>query len=114
VSKSKTINSWSRCDDPGPNAATRRPPDSRSIAASVFASATGPRSVLRATVVASVSRPERSMTLASAVSPSSHGRWKTKWSLADIAAKPHSLAASAAAPSRACDNVSSSNWISGR
>ena len=35
--------------------------------------------------------------LASAVGPSSQGVWKTKWSLAETAANPQSLAASTAA-----------------
>ena len=38
--------------------------------------------------------------LASAVGPSSHGVWKTRWSFAETAANPQSLAASTAAASR--------------
>ena len=67
------------------------------MAASALASGTGPRRTASDTVVARVSRPERSIMLASAVGPSSQGVWKTKWSLAETAAKPHSRAASTAA-----------------
>ena len=59
-------------------------------------------------------RPERSIMLASAVGPSSQAVWKTKWSLAETAAKPHSLAASTAFPSRSSESRSSPNRISGR
>ena len=38
--------------------------------------------------------------LASAVGPSSQGVWKTRWSLAETAANPQSLAASTVASSR--------------
>jgi hypothetical protein len=40
--------------------------------------------------------PERSMTAASAVGPSSQGVVKTKWSFAETAARPQSRAASTA------------------
>jgi hypothetical protein len=49
-----------------------------SIAASDLASATGPRSDDSATVVASPISPDASITLASAVGPSSQAVWKTK------------------------------------
>jgi hypothetical protein len=44
-----------------------------SRAASVFAAATGPRRTISETVVARVISPLRSMMLASAAGPSSHG-----------------------------------------
>jgi hypothetical protein len=53
-----------------------------SIAVSVFASCTGPRSTGRLAVVASSMSPDSSMTAASAVGPSSHGRLKRRWSFA--------------------------------
>ena len=56
------------------------------MAASVLARATGPRMTASDTVVASAISPERSMTLARAVGPSSHGVRKTRWSLAETAA----------------------------
>jgi hypothetical protein len=71
-----------RADDPGATPRTRRPPDSRFKAAAVRARTTGPRTTGRATVVATVRSPARSSTLARATRPSSHGRWKTRWSLA--------------------------------
>jgi hypothetical protein len=85
-----------------------------SMAASAFASGTGPRRTASDTVVARVSRPDRSIMLASAVGPSSHGVRKTKWSFAETAAKPHSLAASTASSSRAAESGSSPKGISGR
>ena len=48
------------------------------MAASALAKGTGPRRTASATVVASVISPERSIMLASAVGPSSHGAWKMK------------------------------------
>jgi hypothetical protein len=85
-----------------------------SIAASALASGTGPRRTASDSVVARVSRPERSIMLASAVGPSSHAVWKTKWSFAETAAKPQSLAASTALSSRPSESRSCPNCISGR
>jgi exodeoxyribonuclease III len=79
-----------------------------------LASGTGPRSPASAIVVASVISPERSIMLASAVGPSSHGVWKTRWSLAETAANPQSLAASTVASSRRRESGSSPNCIRGR
>lgn len=56
------------------------------MAASGLARATGPRTTGSATVVASAISPERSITLASAVVPSSQGVRNTRWSLAATAA----------------------------
>jgi hypothetical protein len=47
-----------------------------------LASGTGPRSAASEIVVANVISPERSITAASAVGPSSQGVENTKWSLA--------------------------------
>ena len=63
-----------------------------SRAAAAFASAAGPRTTGSETVVARVRSPLASTTLASATIPSSHGRWNTRWSLADRARKPSSRA----------------------
>jgi hypothetical protein len=49
-----------------------------SIAIRVFASCTGPRSTGRLAVVASLMSSESSMSAASAVGPSSHGRLKRR------------------------------------
>ncbi len=84
------------------------------MAARALASGTGPRTTGSATVVASVSRPERSMTLASAVGPSSQGVWKTRWSLAETEAKPQSLAVSTVLLRRSSESGSSPNCIRGR
>ena len=73
---------------PARRAAMRRPPEIRSIAASVFASGTGPRRTASETVVARAMSPERSIMLASAVGPSSQGVWKTKWSFAQQRGEP--------------------------
>src|SRR5262245_41287299 len=85
-----------------------------SIAARDLANGTGPRTTASAIVVARAMSPERSITLASAVGPSSQGVWKTRWSLAETAAKPHSRAASTASASRSAESRSSPNRISGR
>jgi hypothetical protein len=77
----------------------RRPPERTSIAASALANGIGPRSEASEIVVASVMSPERPIMLASAVGPSSQGVWKTRWSLAETAANPHSLAVSTVASS---------------
>lgn len=84
------------------------------MAASAFARGTGPRRTASETVVASVIRPERSTMPARAVNPSSHGVGKTKWSFAQIVAKPHSLAESTAPASRSNESGSSPSRISGR
>ena len=55
---------------------------------SAFASGTGPRSDASEIVVANVISPERSITAASAVGPSSQGVENTKWSLAETATNP--------------------------
>ena len=72
----------------GPTPSTSRPPESTSSAAAAFASAAGPRTTGSATVVARARSPLASTTLASATIPSSHGRWKARWSLADRAPNP--------------------------
>jgi hypothetical protein len=77
-----------RIEDPGPTATTSRPWLSRSMAARVLASGTGPRITGSDTVVASVIVPEWPITAASVVSPSSHGTEKTMWSLVARALKP--------------------------
>ena len=91
-----------------------RPSESTSIATSALASGTGPRSEASAIVVASSISPERPITLASAVGPSSQGVWKIRWSLAATAANPQSRAASTAVSSRRRESASSPNRISGR
>jgi hypothetical protein len=58
------------------------------MAAKLLASATGPRTTGKATVVARAIRPVRESTAANAVGPSSQGRPKTRWSLAEMAWKP--------------------------
>src|SRR5436305_6667742 len=58
--------------------------------------------------------PERSITAASAVGPSSHGVENIKWSFAETAANPDSRATSTTACSRPSDWPSSPNSISGR
>jgi hypothetical protein len=93
---------------------TSRPSERTSIAASILANGTGPLSVASETVVASPISPERSIMLASAVGPSSQGVWKTRWSFAETAANPQSLAASTVATSRWRESVSSPNCISGK
>ena len=52
--------------------------------------------------------------LASAVGPSSHGAWNTRWSFAATAASPHSLAASTVAANRPSESSSSPNDTNGR
>jgi hypothetical protein len=61
------------------------------MAAKLLASATGPRMIGSATVAARAICP----ALASTVCPSSHGRGKIRWSLAEIARKPSRSAISA-------------------
>ena len=95
-------------------AATSRPSESTSRAASVFASGTGPRRTASESVVARVMSPVRSITLASAVGPSSQGVEKMKWSLAETAASPQSRAASTACVSRPSESPSPPKSISGR
>src|SRR5262249_35742233 len=91
-SKSRPTASWSSGDDPGPTPTTTRPPDSRSRAAIVLASGTGPRTTGRATVVARVMDPDAPATAASAVGPSNHGTAKTRRALAARVANPRSAA----------------------
>ena len=55
-----------------------RPPERRSIAPSVLASGTGPRTTASATVVANVIDPVCSITAASATGPSSQGTENTR------------------------------------
>ncbi len=79
----------SRADtSPVPLPTTRRPPDRRSIAASDFASARGPRTTASAIVVATVISPVEESTDARAVGPSSHGLRNCRWSFTDTALKP--------------------------
>ena len=63
-----------------------------SSAISALARGSGPRRVTRESVVASFIPPERSTIEARAVRPSSQGAAKTKWSLAETAAKPSEAA----------------------
>jgi hypothetical protein len=65
------------------------------MAAKLFASATGPRTTGKATVVAKTIRSVPVSTAANAVGPSSHGRGKTRWSLTERAWKPTLSAISA-------------------
>lgn len=74
---------------------TSRPPDRRSSAAAVLASAAAPRTTGRATVVANRIVPLASITLARATIPSSHGRENTRWSLAPRDSNPSWRAAAA-------------------
>src|SRR5215208_4633702 len=106
--------SKSRLDEPGPSPAMSRPSARTSSATSVLASGTGPRRAARETVVAIVSPPARSIVAARAVSPSSQGVEKRKWSFADTAAKPPSRAASTAAWRRASESPSDPNSMRGR
>ena len=58
-----------------------------------FATDTGPRTTVRATVVARVISPECSTIAASAVGPSSHGTENTMWSFTVNAENPSCAAA---------------------
>ena len=70
------------------------------MAASVFASWTGPRTTGRLTVVASVRSPDPGRTAASAVGPSSQGLRKSRWSFAQRWLYPKATAARAQSCSR--------------
>jgi hypothetical protein len=94
--------------------AAEQGPESRSIAASVFASGIGPRRTARAMLVINFMSPESAIAEASAVGPSSHGVEKRKWSLAATVVKPASRAALTALVSRCREIPSSPNSISGR
>lgn len=99
-SKGTPASAWSVADEPAPTPATTRPGARAPRVASTAASWTGPRSDGSATVVARSIPPARSATAASSVGPSSQGRWKARWSLAQTAARPRSRAASTTSRTR--------------
>ena len=84
---------WSTLEEPGPTPATTRPGARVSRVASAAARAAGPRTEGSEMVVASCSVPAWWLAAASRVRPSSQGREKARWSLAEIAANPRSRAA---------------------
>ena len=61
-------------EDPGATPSSSCPAESASSAVAVAASTAAPRITGNAAVVTSRSSPDASMTLASPISPSSHGR----------------------------------------
>ena len=69
-----------------------RPPVSAPSELRVLATTTGWRTTGSAMLVARVIGPASLATAASAVGPSSHGRFQTRWSLAETAAYPRSRA----------------------